>query len=252
MALEAAKLGANVVYYSLELGEGYVGKRFDANLTGIPVDQLQFHRAKIEQNIKELSGKLIIKEYPPKRASLDTIENHLNQLRVQHDFSPDVIFIDYLDLLRNRRARNERKDDIDDIYTDTKGLAKELGIPIITPSQVNRSGSQDKVVEGDKAAGSYDKIMIADIIISTSRLRQDKINNTCRWHIIKNRYGADGLTFKCEFDGSTGLTSILGEYDEDEEPQSNSQYPKQQYQGNVSKDDKDYLQKKFFELNKIS
>jgi len=252
MALEAAKLGANVVYYSLELGEGYVGKRFDANLTGIPVDQLQFHRAKIEQDIKELSGKLIIKEYPPKRASLDTIENHLNQLRVQHDFSPDVIFIDYLDLLRNRRARNERKDDIDDIYTDTKGLAKELGIPIITPSQVNRSGSQDKVVEGDKAAGSYDKIMIADIIVSTSRLRQDKINNTCRWHIIKNRYGTDGLTFKCEFDGSTGLTSILGEYDEDEEPQSNSQYPKQQYQGNVSKDDKDYLQKKFFELNKIS
>jgi len=157
-----------------------------------------------------------------------------------------------LDLLRNRRARNERKDDIDDIYTDTKGLAKELGIPIITPSQVNRSGSHDKVVEGDKAAGSYDKIMIADIIISTSRLRQDKINNTCRWHIIKNRYGTDGLTFKCEFDGSTGLTSILGEYDEDEEPQSNSQYPKQQHQGNVSKDDKDYLQKKFFELNKIS
>lgn len=251
MALEAAKLGGNIVYYSLELGEGYVGKRFDANLTGIPVDQLHFHRTKIETEVKGLPGKLIIKEYPPKRASLDTIETHLDQLRIQHDFIPDAIFIDYLDLLRNRRARNERKDDIDDIYTDAKGLAKELGIPIISPSQVNRSGSQDKVVEGDKAAGSYDKIMIADIIISTSRLRQDKLNNTCRWHIIKNRYGIDGLTFRCEFDASTGKTVILGEYDDEEESQDKQQYPKQQ-PGDISKDDRDYLKNKFFELNKIS
>lgn len=252
MALEAAKLGGNIVYYSLELGEGYVGKRFDANLTGVPVDQLAMHRVQIENEVKGLSGKLIIKEYPPKRASLDTIESHLDQLRIQHDFVPDAIFIDYLDLLRNRRARNERKDDIDDIYTDAKGLAKELGIPIISPSQVNRSGSQDKVVEGDKAAGSYDKIMIADIIISTSRLRKDKVNNTCRWHIIKNRYGVDGLTFSCEFDASTGRTRILGEYTEDDEEQNSPQNSNKQTPNDFSQDDREFLQKKFFELNKSS
>ena len=252
MALEAAKLGAKIVYYSLELGEGYVGKRFDANLTNIPVDQLALHRVKVEQQVKGLAGRLIIKEYAPKRASLDTIESHLDQLRIQHDFVPDAVFIDYLDLLRNRRARNERKDDIDDIYTDAKGLAKELGIPIISPSQVNRSGSQDKVVEGDKAAGSYDKIMIADIIISTSRLRKDKIDNTCRWHIIKNRFGVDGLTFKCEFNASTGQTLILGEYTDDDEESNNPQSTKQQNNSDFNRDDRDYLQKKFFELNKSS
>jgi hypothetical protein len=211
------------------------------------------HRVKIEDATHGLAGKLIIKEYPPKRASLDDIERHLDQLWNQHNFKPDVIFIDYLDLLKNRqRARNERKDDLDDIYTDAKGLAKELGIPIISPSQVNRSGSQDKVVEGDKAAGSYDKIMIADIIISTSRLRKDKLDNTCRWHIIKNRYGVDGLTYKCEFNASTGQTSILGEYDEDDEESNNPQSPKQQNNSDFNKDDRDYLQKKFFELNKSS
>jgi len=248
MALEAAKLGANVVYYSLELGEGYVGKRFDANLTGIPVDQLQFHRTKIEQDIKRLSGKLIIKEYPPKRASLDDIERHLDQMWTQHNFKPDVIFIDYLDLLRNRRSRVERKDDLDDIYTDAKGLAKELGIPIVSPSQVNRSGANEKVVEGDKAAGSYDKIMIGDIIISTSRLRKDKVDNTSRWHIIKNRYGTDGITFNCDFEGSTGVTRITGEYVEEEEsdsPQTSPQRTRQDF----DPDDKDYLRKKFFEMS---
>jgi replicative DNA helicase len=247
MALEAAKLGGNVVYYTLELGEGYVGQRFDANMTQIPVDQLPMHRIKIEEATKGLAGKLIIKEYPPKRASLDDIERHLDQMWTQHSFKPDVIFIDYLDLLRNRRARNERKDDLDDIYTDAKGLAKELGIPIVSPSQVNRSGAADKVVEGDKAAGSYDKIMIGDIIISTSRLRKDKVDNTSRWHIIKNRYGSDGITFNCDFEGSTGVTRITGEYVEEEEsdsPQSSPQRTKQDF----DHDDRDYLRKKFFEL----
>ena len=203
---------------------------------------------KIEDATRGLAGKLIIKEYPPKRASLDDIERHLDQLWNQHNFKPDVIFIDYLDLLKNRqRARNERKDDLDDIYTDAKGLAKELGIPIVSPSQVNRSGAADKVVEGDKAAGSYDKIMIGDIIISTSRLRKDKVDNTSRWHIIKNRYGTDGITFNCDFEGSTGITRITGEYIEDEESDSPQNSPQRTRQ-DFDHDDKDYLRKKFFEL----
>jgi replicative DNA helicase len=247
MALEAVKLNCNVVYYTLELGEGYVGQRFDANLLNIPVDQLPMHRVKIEEATKGLAGKLIIKEFPPKRASLDDIERHLDQLWNQHNFKPNVIFIDYLDLLRNRRSRVERKDDLDDIYTDAKGLAKELGIPIVSPSQVNRSGAADKVVEGDKAAGSYDKIMIGDIIISTSRLRKDKVDNTSRWHIIKNRYGSDGITFNCDFEGSTGITRITGEYVEEEESDSPQQSPQRTRQ-DFDPDDKDYLRKKFFEL----
>ena len=249
MALEAVKLGGKVVYYTLELGEGYVGQRFDANLLDIPVDQLSFHRTKIEEATKGLAGKLIIKEYPPKRASLDDIERHLDQLWNQHNFKPNVIFIDYLDLLKNRqRARNERKDDLDDIYTDAKGLAKELGIPIVSPSQVNRSGAADKVVEGDKAAGSYDKIMIGDIIISTSRLRKDKVDNTSRWHIIKNRYGTDGITFNCDFEGSTGITRITGEYIEDDEESDGQPKQQQRTKQDFDHDDKDYLRKKFFEL----
>ncbi len=252
MALEAVKLGGNIVYYSLELGDGYVGKRFDANLTKIPVDQLPMHRLKIEEAVSKLPGKLIIKEFPPKRASLDDIERHLDQLHTQHNFRPDAVFIDYLDLLRNRRSRNERKDDLDDIYTDTKGLAKEMGIPFITPSQVNRSGANEKVVEGDKAAGSYDKIMIGDIVISTSRLRKDKINNTSRWHIIKNRYGNDGITFTCDFDGSTGITKITGEYVEDDEESENASKSQQKPNSDFNNDDRDYLREKFFELSKTS
>jgi hypothetical protein len=52
-----------------------------------------------------------------------------------------------------------------------------------------------EVIEADKIAESYTKVMVADFIVSLSRKTADKISGTGRWHIIKNRFGPDGLTF---------------------------------------------------------
>ncbi len=89
-----------------------------------------------------------------------------------------------------------------------KALARELGIPIISPSQANRGAAKSSIIEGDNAAGSYEKIMIGDIIISLARGRKDKVNGTGRWHFMKNRYGADGLTFGSKIDTSNGKIDI--------------------------------------------
>jgi len=182
MGAYAAALGYNVVHYSLELAEGYVGKRYDAVFTGIPVDQLDKHRSKVEETISKVRGKVVIKEFPPKSASFDTINAHLQQLELQHDFKPDLIIIDYLDYVRTK-GKKERKDEIDDVYVGAKALAKELGIPVISPSQANRSAAKSDIIEGDNAAGSYDKIMIGDIILSLARKKKDKVNGTGRWQM---------------------------------------------------------------------
>jgi hypothetical protein len=85
-----------------------------------------------------------------------------------------------------------------------KGLARDLNIPVWSVSQVNRSGAQDDIIQGDKAAGSYDKIMISDFCMSLSRKKEDKVNGTGRLHVMKNRYGMDGLTYNCKVDTTTG------------------------------------------------
>ena len=177
MGAYAAALGYNVVHYTLELSEGYVGKRYDAVFSGVDVDKLNYHRSEVEEAIGKVKGKIVIKEYAPKRASLDTIEAHLQQLEHQNEFKPDLIIIDYLDLLRTK-GRKERKDEIDDVYTEAKGLAKQLCIPIVSPSQANRTGADKDILQAENAAGSYDKIMIGDIIISLARGRKDKVNGT--------------------------------------------------------------------------
>jgi len=249
MGAYAAAMGFNVLHYSLELAEGYVGKRYDAVFTGIPVDTLDQHRAKVEETISKVKGKVVIKEYPPKRASFDTIQAHIQQLEMQHDFKPDLIIIDYLDYVKSQgRGRGgERKDEIDDVYVGAKALARELGIPIISPSQANRGAAKSSIIEGDNAAGSYEKIMIGDIIISLARGRKDKVNGTGRWHFMKNRYGADGLTFGSKIDTSNGKIDIYETpLDDDEEGETK---PVNAY-SNVNTDDRDYLQQKFFELSR--
>jgi replicative DNA helicase len=206
-AAYAAKLGYNVVYYTLELGAGYVGKRFDSVLTGIPLNQLPKSRNSIQEAVDALKGRLIIKEYPPKRASIETINAHLDQLERQEDFKADLVIIDYIDYMKTR-SRKDRKEEIDDIFIEVKAMAKERQIPIISPSQANRTGAQKDILEGDTAAGSYDKIMIGDILISIARNRKNKINGDGLWHWIKNRYGPDGLTFSSKMDLTRGKIEI--------------------------------------------
>jgi replicative DNA helicase len=241
---QAVRLGYNVVHYTLELSEGYVGKRYDAFFTGIPVNVIDNHRKEVEEAVEKLEAKLVIKEFPTGRATIQTIESHIQKLKDMGN-EPDLIIIDYVDLLRSKRNSRERKDEIDDVYIATKGLARQLNIPIWSVSQVNRAGAKDDIIEGDKAAGSYDKIMITDFAVSLSRKRQDKVSGTGRFHIMKNRYGIDGLTFHAKIDTSNGHINI------DDSVMSDEQIAKlsKQSEGDFDELDRRLLSQKFFELS---
>jgi replicative DNA helicase len=244
----AVKAGYNVCHYTLELSEAYVGKRYDACFTNISVAQIQEHRQDVETVVSKLPGRLIIKEYPMGKATISTIESHIQKCR-DLDQAPDLILIDYVDLLRADRSSKDRKDEIDDVYVATKGLARELNLPIWSVSQVNRAGANDSIIEGDKAAGSYNKMMITDFAMSLSRKRQDKAGGTGRFHIMKNRYGMDGITYAAVIDTSTGHIQI--DSNELDEETLESEKPKKLNE-NFDTFDRDTLKRKFFELNNNS
>jgi len=215
IAAHAVRLGYNVNYYTLELGEDYVGKRFDCYYTGLNIDEINNHRPQVESMVDRLKGKLIVKEYPPKSASISTIKAHIQKC-IDIDHKPDLVIVDYVDYLRPpSRKYAERKDEIDDVFIGAKALAKELQIPVLTPSQVNRMGAKDDIIEGDKAAGSYDKMMVADMCLSLSRKKEDKVLGTGRLHIMKNRYGRDGMTYNVKMDTNNGHIEVEEEVDID-------------------------------------
>jgi replicative DNA helicase len=238
MAAHAAKLGYNVLYYTLELSETYVARRIDANILNVPVDQITKHRAEIEQIVENLPGKIKIKEFASGKTTLDNIEQHIEQLKTQYEFIPDIIFIDYIDLLKN--TARDRLEGTEDIYTSVRGLARELGLPIVTPSQANRTGAKSDIIEGDNIAGSYSKLMIGDIVVSLARNRKDKLEGTGRWHIMKNRLGADGMTFASKIDTSTGHIDIYEDFLDIEEPTNGVSKKPNDYNA-LDRDEKDFL-----------
>ena len=126
---------------------------------------------------------------------------------------PDLVLLDYADLLRDTGVKGSVRNDImlGNIYEELRGLAGTYQIPIWTASQANRSALEEDIIEADKIAESYAKVMVADFVVSLSRKTADKISGTGRWHVIKNRFGPDGLTFPSKMNMATAHINIYAE-----------------------------------------
>ena len=204
----AVKRGKNVLHYTLELTQNYVGQRYDTIFTGIPSANLKESKDQIKEQIDRLNGGLMIKYYPPKGISAHTIAAHIDLVK-STKFQPDLIIIDYADLLVSTNSKNNSDyQEQGGIYIDLRALSGEYQIPIWTASQTNRSAIDSEVIQADKIADSYAKVMNADFIISVSRKDTDKLNNTARFHVMKNRFGQDGITFPAKMDTNKGIIEV--------------------------------------------
>ena len=205
---EAVRKGLSVVHYTMELSEHYVGARYDTVFTGIPSADLKDKRDEVKAKIGNLKGKLLIKYFPPKGVTVKKLQQHIEKM-VTLDNKPDVIIVDYADLLLSHSNKSDSTyAEQGGVYIDLRGMSGELGIPVWTASQTNRSAIDSEVIEADKIADSYAKVMNADFIMSWSRKSKDKLNNTARAHIMKNRFGQDGITFPCKMDTNTGYIEV--------------------------------------------
>ena len=207
--MAAVKAGKTVVHYTLELNEGYVGQRYDAVLTGIAVPNLKYSLDDVKSQVGNLHGELIIKCWPTKSAGLNTIRASLDKLKLQGK-NPDVIIVDYADLLKGN-SRKERHEELEELVEGLRGIAGEYECPLFTASQINRSGADDDVITGTKIAGSFSKLMTADFVVSLSRKIEDKLAGTGRWHVIKNRFGPDGMTLPSKANMSNGRIQIFSD-----------------------------------------
>lgn len=206
----ALKAGKKVVHYTLELNENYVGLRYDTIYTGIEPGKIPEHPEMIKELVEKISGEIIIKYYPARTITSHTIQAHVQQM-ASLGFKPDLIIVDYADLMSATAKTDARYQELGAVYEELRGLAGELQIPIWTASQTQRSAIQDDIIQADKIAESYSKIMTADLVLSISRKLEDKVHKTGRAHIIKNRFGADGQTFPMIIDASVGKIEIYDE-----------------------------------------
>ncbi len=207
LGANAMKKGKHIVHYSLELNESYVGLRYDSIFTGIANQNLKYHKDDVINHMEKLKGDLVIKYFPTKTASVNTLSAHLKRLTTLGT-QVDMVVVDYADILRDMGGSREVRHALGNIYEDLRGLAGEFQIPVWTASQANRSALDEDVIEAQKVSESYQKVMTADFVMSLSRKVEDKIGNTGRFHVIKNRFGPDGITYPAKVNTNTGKMEI--------------------------------------------
>ena len=210
LGAQALKQGKNVVHFTLELADTSVAQRYDACLTGIPLDELINQKDEVYDTIKDIDGQLIVKEFPTKSASTVTLKNHLEKIR-QTEMEIDMIVVDYGDLLKSSivRKNSEKRHELESIYEELRGLGQEFGCPIVTASQTNRKGLNEEVITMESISEAFNKCFVADFIISLSRTIKDRNCNIARIFVAKNRNGPDGIVYSAFMDTSSVSIKVL-------------------------------------------
>jgi len=213
----ALKAGMTVVHYTLELRDTVIANRYDSCITGIPLDELMDRKVEIREFLKDIDGTLIIKEYPTKTATTNTIRAHIEKLK-QQGIIPDMIIVDYADLLRTLSTRREKREELESIYEELRAIMMENNVVGWTASQTNRTGLQAEIITMQSISEAFSKCFIADLIFSVSRTVEDKQKNGGRIYIAKNRNGPDGLVFSIFMDTANIDIKILDRYDPSDTP----------------------------------
>jgi len=215
LGTQALKAGKTVVHYTLELQDMVVASRYDSCLTSIPLQNLGTFKERIYEEVQDIEGKLIVKEYPTKTASTQTVRNHLEKLRMRN-IDVDMIIVDYGDLLRPVRYLKEKRNELESIYEELRAIASEYECPVWTASQTNRSGLNAEVITMESISEAFNKCFVADFIFSISRTIEDKTTNGGRLFVAKNRNGPDGIVFPIFMDTATVCIKVLEPCEEGE------------------------------------
>jgi len=204
----ALKAGKTVVHYTMELQDTVVGNRYDSCISGVPLSDLFSSKNQVLLSIKDVPGQLIIKEYPTKSASTETLKQHIERLK-KKGIDPDMIIVDYADLLRPTRTSAEKRYDLESTYEEMRAIAQIYKCPVWTASQTNRSGLNAEVITMEAISEAFNKCFVADFICSLSRTVQDKQANKGRIFVAKNRNGPDGLIYPVFVDWSNVNIKVL-------------------------------------------
>jgi len=196
MAASAMTTGHNVLYITLEMSEEKISERIDANLMNVSMADLkslpkQIYDKKISDIRHKTTGKLIIKEYPTVQAGAGHFRHLVKELAMKRKFVPSLIFIDYINLCQSviyKGANVNSYEKIKSIAEELRGLAVELVVPIVTATQINRTGASSTDVSMENVAESFGLPATADLFLALIRTDELDELNQIMVKQLKNRY----------------------------------------------------------------
>ncbi len=195
-ACDALRQGYNVLYITLEMSDIRIAERVDCNLMDVTAPRLseidlKGYSTKIENLKDTISGNLIIKEYPTGSSSVLHFRTLLNELAIKQNFIPDVICVDYINLMTSSRYKAGLVNSysmIKAISEELRGLAVETNTAILTATQTNRSGFNNSDIEVTEVSDSVGLVFTLDLFLALIRTDALDAQNKIIIKQLKNRY----------------------------------------------------------------
>ena len=190
--------GRNVLYITMEMAEEKIAERIDANLLDIPIQQLtsplltkEKYTSKLLELTKKTQGKLIVKEYPTASAHVGHFKALLNELSMKKGFSPDIIFVDYLNICASARYKGTIVNSytyVKAIAEELRGLAVEFNLPIVSATQTTRAGFGSSDPDLTDTSESFGLPATADLMLALISNEEMEELGQIMIKQLKNRY----------------------------------------------------------------
>ena len=189
--------GKKVLYITAEMAEERIAERIDANLLDVNIKDLEnldrvTYEKKVEKIRDKTEGRLIIKEYPTATANVGHIRYLLNELKLKRKFIPDIIYIDYLNIMCSQRLKYGANVNsylyIKSIAEELRGLAVEKDVPIVTATQTTRSGSTNSDPGLEDTSESFGLPATVDFMFAVISSEELTSLNQLMVKQLKNRF----------------------------------------------------------------
>lgn len=210
--------GKTVVEFTLEISARKIRKRYVSRISGIPMNELGERTAEATEKCNSFYAKfkprLIIKEYPTGTASIDTFRGYLYWLQGQHNIKPDVVIVDYGDLIRGVNGGEEERFVQRGAYEGMRALASEFDCSFFTASQCNREATNKALIKMQDIAEAFAKCAVSDHILSICQTDLEAAQNRARLYFAGSREAESGGTFPIRYNWSTATMLEIDKEDE--------------------------------------
>lgn len=188
-ALRAAERGFNVLLISLEVSTEIQTDRMDSNISGVRMNELSTFIDKVDDRVKlwrHKAATLKCHEYPSGTYKVSDLRRLIKKYQAV-GLQFDLVVVDYADIMLSESKSNEGTDKSKQVLIDLRALAQNENLAILSATQTNRTGATADVITDIHVAEDYNKIRIADLVISINCNDIERVNGEARLYYAASR-----------------------------------------------------------------
>ena len=205
----------NILYVTLEVSAKIISERLDARLSSQIIGELGSHVHDVKDKVKRFmdnAGKFIIHEFPSGSMRVSDLRRLLERYKAKGTVF-DMVVLDYADLMSPERMTDNSQENSKSVYVGLRGLAMQEDIALLTATQTNREGAKKSVAMATDVAEDFNKVRIADILISINKTDEERNLNQARLFFAACRNQRSGFSIRINQDLSRMrfISAIIGE-----------------------------------------